>query len=207
MPRHRIPMSAGVIDAAIEQFSEDRFLAPLVERIEPPLPGGRKDPFASLVIAVFNQQISVAAAAAVERRVAEAFGKPFRPQPFTEATESEIRACGVSASKARCIKVCAEHFLEEGLSAASCRNLSDEQVAERLVGIKGIGRWSAQMVLMFGLGRPDVMPDGDGGIQRSAKMLFRSRTYATAQRRLIVESRRWRPYRSVAAWYLWRQLA
>lgn len=206
MPQRRVPISHGQLDEALELLHTDELLAPLVARLSPPQPGGRKEPFDALIVALLNQLISRKVAGVIEGRLRDLVGKPFTPASISELDPEKFRTCGLSRNKVACAKACAADSLAHDFTAKSCRHLTDEQIVQRIIAIKGAGPWTAHMVLLFGLGRPDVLPDGDGGIQRAAALLFGSRSLATARRRLVREARRWRPFRSIAAWYLWRSL-
>ena len=207
MPQRHIPISEAALRQGIAALRKDGLLRPLVGAIDPPRPSARKDPFHALVVSILNQQISRIAAKAIEKRLASLSGSPFRPESLVRMRKDRLRSIGLSRTKADCVVACSKHALKHGLSARSCRSLSDEEILDRLMTIKGIGAWSGQMVLVFGLGRPDVMPDGDGGIVRAASNLFRIEDRAKAREKLIATSPSWSPHRTLAAWYLWRSLA
>jgi 3-methyladenine DNA glycosylase/8-oxoguanine DNA glycosylase len=162
-------------------------------------------PFAALTSAIVYQQISGKAAAAILARVVALGGKGrLRPAHVLAASDEALRACGLSRQKAAYLRDLAGHAVRgNGLSGLA--RLEDEAVIERLTAVRGVGRWTAEMYLMFRLGRPDVLPVDDYGIRKAMQRAYRMRALPRPDRmRLIAE--RWRPYRTVACWYLWRSL-
>jgi hypothetical protein len=122
------------------------------------------------------------------------------------ATVERLRAAGLSAAKAAAVKDLATRTLEGTVpSMTQVRRLSDEEIIERLTTVRGIGRWTVEMLLLFRLGRPDVLPLGDLGVRKGFARTFNRRALLDP---LVLHRRaeRWRPYRSVASWYLWRAL-
>ena len=207
MPQRHIPISESAVRQGLAVLRKDKLLRPLVDAIDPPRSTAKKDPFHALVVSILNQQISRIAAKAIEKRLASLAGSPFKPDSLVGMSKSRLRSIGLSQTKAECVVACSKHALKHALSARSCLSLSDEEILDRLMTIKGIGAWSGQMVLIFGLGRQDVMPDGDGGIVRAASNLFKIEGRAKAREKLIATSSSWSPHRTLAAWYLWRSLA
>ncbi len=191
----------------------DPVMAQLIRQVGPCTLSPRTDPFLTLVGAIFSQQLSTKGAMTLLGRFRDRFPKrqltPRRvlaalhgPKSWDEAI---IRQCGISRQKkAYLIDVCG-HFISRKLDPVRLADLSDEAVTERLVRIRGIGPWTAQMYLMFTLCRPDVLPVADLGIQEAAR-----RYYSLARRpnakQLIRLAEPWRPWRTVACWYLWRGL-
>ncbi len=155
-------------------------------------------PFPALVDAIVSQQISGKAAASIMARLAEV--TPIRPATLAVADPRRLRSAGLSRAKATYVRELARFARAGGLRGLS--RMSDAAVVERLVQVKGIGVWTAEMLLIFSLNRPDVWPVGDGGIQRAAARLYR----VHARSRLQRLGERFRPVRSSAAWYLWRSL-
>lgn len=206
MPQRRIPFSAAELKTGIGHLRKDRWLGKIISTTEHPAPGARKDPFHALVVGIANQQISVTAARAIVGRLGDLLGTPFSPGPIVAARRDRLRAAGLSNSKVDSMKACAKHALKHGLTVKSCKGMSDGEIVESLCGIKGVGPWTAHMVLVFGLGRPDVMPDGDGGIIRAASNLFGIEDRVRARERLVRVSPGWAPHRTIAAWFLWRSL-
>ncbi len=164
----------------------------------------RNDAFFSLARSIVGQQISVLAAAAVWERFVAAVGE-IRPRAVVRKDEDTLRGCGLSRAKAGYILSLAEHFLNGGLDERAWDHMRDEAVIENLTQVKGIGRWTAEMFLIFHLLRPDVLPVGDLGLQRAiGNDYFGGERPTRAQMLAIAEP--WRPFRSVATWYLWRSL-
>ena len=186
--------------------SVDPIFAPLVAELGPcrlELHRGGSA-FAYLVHAILAQQISVAAARSIGGRVRDRFGAPLRPEHILGASDEELRGLGLSRQKARYLRDLAEKT-EDGLPFGRLSRQSDEKVIETLTVVKGIGRWTAEMYLMFRLGRPDVLPVGDLGIQAAMKRAYRMRAKPKPDRMRRVATP-WRPYRTVACWYLWRSV-
>lgn len=175
----------------------DPVLAPLIERLGP-APIGARPPFIALVRAVISQQISTKAAQAIAGRLEARLG--FEPEPLASARLDALRRVGLSRSKARYVRNIARFALNGGFEGLN--TVPDDDVVSRLTAIPGVGAWTAQMVMIFALGRPDVWPVGDAGIQRAARLMYRVRT----ARQLEKLGERFCPWRSHAAWYLWRAL-
>ncbi|NTU85819.1 MAG: DNA-3-methyladenine glycosylase 2 family protein [Chloroflexales bacterium] len=156
--------------------------------------------FATLAEAIVSQQISVKAAAAILGRLVAALGE-LTPAAILEASDEALRAVGLSGQKARYLRDLAAH--SEAGTLARLPGLDDEAAIIALTAIKGVGRWTAEIYLLFALGRPDVLPADDLGLRYAAWQFYGLPAAPTpAAVRALAE--RWRPYRSVAAWYLWR---
>jgi len=165
-------------------------------------------PYEALARSIVGQQISGRAAQAILLRLAAVFGTPGVPPPesIRQAPDRQLRAAGLSAGKARAFRDLAAHALAGEVPGwAVLRRWPDERILTTLTRIHGIGRWTVQMVLMFRLGRPDVLPLGDLGIRKGYARAF-GRDRLPSTRELQRRGWRWRPYRSVASWYLWRAL-
>lgn len=164
----------------------------------------RNDPFYSLSRSIVGQQISVHAAEAVWNRLVAAVGE-ITPGAVCGHSEEALHACGLSRRKASYLVNLAEQFRDRALDRKSWHRLEDEHVIETLVEIKGIGRWTAEMFLIFHLLRPDVLPVTDIGIQKAIARHYNAGERLTPDE-LIAIAQPWRPWRSVASWYLWRSL-
>jgi DNA-3-methyladenine glycosylase II len=169
----------------------------------------RGDPFTTLARAIVGQQISVKAAQTIWDRLLAAChgGDSARLDPATVQRKrlSTLRACGLSERKASYIRDLAKHFVSARLDPATWTALDDEALIEALVDVKGIGRWTAEMFLMFHEMRANVLPVDDIGLQKAvAKHYLDGERPTLAALRTLGE--RWQPYRSVATWYLWRSL-
>ena len=164
------------------------------------------DPFEALVRAIISQQLSTRAAATIAGRF-EALFDADRPTPSAVAavSDQQLRGCGLSGQKLAYIRDLCVRIEDGSLPLDALDRMSDDEVIEALTKVKGIGRWTAEMFLMFRLHRPDVLPVGDLGIVKAVQKVYGLRKLPTADRLLrIGES--WRPYRSVACWYLWASL-
>ena len=167
----------------------------------------REDPFVAMLEAIIWQQLSTKAAAAIYARVLKALpgGGPPTPGNVAAADPVALRAAGLSRAKVAYIQDLASKVRDGTVQLDNLQSLDDEAVVEELTKVKGIGRWTAEMFLMFRLHRPDVLPVGDLGIVKAIQRAYRLRRVPTASRMMrIAES--WRPYRSVACWYLWHSL-
>jgi DNA-3-methyladenine glycosylase II len=165
-----------------------------------------RDPFETLCVSIASQQLSTQAAATIFGRFADLFPnrKP-TPERVMTLSDAQIRATGFSRAKVLFIKDLAAHVLDGRLDLKRLKKHSDEEVMQQLVAVKGIGRWTAEIFLMFRLGRPDVLPADDLGLMNAVHRAYRLRKRPDAKKlRQIGEV--WRPYRSVAAWYLWQSL-
>lgn len=164
--------------------------------------------FASLLRSIVYQQLSGAAAETILGRVTRLFAPRRFPSPrdLLAISPDRLRQAGLSAAKTAALKDLAAKTLDGTVpSLARVRRMEDEEIVERLAAVRGIGRWTVEMFLIFKLGRPDVLPVGDLGVRKGFAITFRTRKLpepAAMTRR----AHRWRPYRSVASWYLWRAL-
>jgi DNA-3-methyladenine glycosylase II len=167
----------------------------------------RKDHLTALVSAIVSQQLSTKAAATIFGRFAALFPENHIPGAAAIAaqTDAALRGVGLSGQKVGYMRDLSARVIDGRLDLDELDSLHDEAVIERLVSVKGFGRWTAEMFLMFRLHRPDVLPAGDLGIVVAIQRLYRLRKRPDAKRVLkIGES--WKPYRSVASWYLWQTL-
>jgi DNA-3-methyladenine glycosylase II len=163
------------------------------------------DPFRALIRAIISQQLSTHAAATIARRLEALFDGAPTPAAVIAAPDEQLRGVGLSGQKLRYMRdLCAR--IEGGLlPLAALDRMADEEVITVLTEVKGIGRWTAEMFLMFRLHRPDVLPVDDLGIVKAVQRAYRMRALPTPKR-LMRLGEAWRPYRSVACWYLWQSL-
>lgn len=166
----------------------------------------RPDHFSALVRAIVGQQISTKAAATIHARLLALLpGGLATAESLAALTDEEFRAAGISRQKALYLRDLAGKVIVNTLPLDRIDAMSDDDVIAALTQVKGIGRWSAEMFLIFRLHRPDVLPVGDLGIVNAITRVYRLRKRPTPERiRRLGEA--WRPYRSVASWYLWRSL-
>ena len=167
----------------------------------------RKDHLSALCGSIASQQLSTKAAATIFGRFVALFPDGHIPDAAAIAAQSDgaLRGVGLSGQKVSYLRDLSARIIDGRLQLDELEELPDEQVIERLTAVKGFGRWTAEMFLMFRLHRPDVLPVGDLGIVKAVQQLYRLRKRPDSKRLLkIGES--WRPYRSVACWYLWQTL-
>jgi len=164
----------------------------------------RGDPFQTLARSIVGQQISVKAADSVWARVVGAVPE-VAPTAVRALDLPSLRACGLSARKAEYFRDLARHFTDGTIHTHRWPEMDDEAVIDELVRVRGIGRWTAEMFLIFNLLRPDVLPVDDLGLQRAASLHYR-RGRPITLRALRKLGEGWAPWRSVATWYLWRSL-
>lgn len=162
--------------------------------------------FGFVLRCIVYQQLSGKAAATIFGRVQALYGDRNPTEPELLATRTpRLRAAGLSARKVEYAKELARRSHSGEIALHELGSLPDDQVLDTLVKVRGIGRWTAQMVLMFHLGRPDVFPELDLGVQKGVQKLLGLRRLPSPER-TAREGERWAPYRTVAAWYLWRSL-
>jgi DNA-3-methyladenine glycosylase II len=182
----------------------DPHLRAIIDRIGPCRLEPKTDRFGTLVRSIVGQQISSKAAASIHGRLVEIVGEPHRPERLIELGEAAIRGVGLSGVKARYVLNLAEAVATGAVPLdAMDDSWTDARIVEALVSIKGIGVWTAEMFLIFALNRPDVLPVGDLGVRAGlrdrhglAELPRPGECHALAEH--------WRPYRSIASWYLWR---
>jgi DNA-3-methyladenine glycosylase II len=194
------------LDQALDQLGRDRKMAALIARHGAPPLRRTSNAFQSLSRAIVYQQLAGAAAATIHRRFVALFGRRTgypTPDEVLAMPLRRLRGAGLSKQKASYLLDLAAHFADGRVTARRLARLSDEQIALALVPIKGIGRWTVDMFLLFGLNRPDVLPTGDLGVQHGMRAFF---GLASPPRpaAMIELAAAWRPYRSIGSWYMWR---
>jgi len=188
-----------------EQFlAQDKNLKPLIIKYGPCkiTPSRKKDYFLDLVDAITSQQLSGKAAATIFARVKEGVGE-ITPEAIIKTPDSKFRSWGLSRAKTSYVKDLAKNVINKKLKITELDKLSDEEVAKELITVKGIGNWTAEMFLMFSLVRPDVFPEDDLGIRKGIAKLLNNRI---KDDKIGQYAKRWAPYRTVAAWYVWKIL-
>ncbi|MFO0840382.1 MAG: DNA-3-methyladenine glycosylase 2 family protein [Phycisphaerae bacterium] len=184
----------------------DARLAGLIARIGPHRPLITHSPFNALVGAILQQQVSMKAAAAMERKLRAQCPSGRISSPAIAALRlPQLRKAGLSRQKCAYVSDLAARFVRRELNAAMLRRMNDDEVIEATTRVKGIGRWTAEMLLIFCLERPDVWPIDDLGLRKAVRQFLGLSDFADKQT-ITQLAEPWRPYRSYATWYLWRSL-
>ncbi len=165
----------------------------------------RTDHFSALIRAIIFQQLSTKAASTIHARFIALMPGGVTPEALASIPDEQLRSVGLSRQKAMYLRDLCEKLLAGEVSLDGVDALDDEAVIAALTKVKGIGRWTAEMFLMFRLQRPDVLPVGDLGILTAVQQVYGLRTRPTPAR-LLALGDAWKPYRSIACWYLWRSL-
>ena len=196
--------------AAIEHLSAaDPVLGAMIANGRDIHPRPHEDLYLALLRAIVSQQISTKAAAAIWKRFQSLFPPEGYPEPreVLALTEDELRAVGLSRQKAGYLKAIAEYNERGLLDYEHLTSLSEEAFTQHLTAIRGVGRWTAQMLQMFALDQPDVFSEGDLGVQNAMRKLYGlEETGRALQKRMLLIAEPWRPYRSLACKYLWQSL-
>ena len=182
----------------------DPVLRPVIRAAGPCGLRRRGDPYRYLVRSILYQQLAGAAARAIEKRFHAHFGGSVPPpEVLVRATVPRLRTLGLSRQKAEAVRSVARAFASGDVKARQLPHLTDDQVIDAVTPIRGVGVWTAHMLLMTSLGRPDVLPVGDYGVRKGVRVLYGlDELPKAAELERIAEP--WRPFRSVASWYLWR---
>jgi DNA-3-methyladenine glycosylase II len=206
MAKTHYPVDAGHVMR--ELCRADRHLARLIHKVGsfPTKKQKPQPPFESLLRAIVYQQLAGKAAATIFERVKAlgSDGKCPSPEEILRATKAKLRRAGLSRQKIAAVKDLARKTLDGTVPPlGTIRRMSEEAILERLTQVRGIGEWSVHMFLMFQLGRPDVLPIHDYGIRKGFQHVYGLEDEPKPQ--VVLEhGERWRPYRSIASWYLWR---
>ena len=205
MPKPKTLTPALLKKAESHLGQSDRVMAKLILTQGPCTLNRRSfDLFHTLVVSIISQQLSAKASDSIERRIAECIPYPFNADEMVCVPPERLREAGLSSRKVGYIQGLAERVNAGSLTYEALSGMDDCEVMDSLMEIPGIGRWTAEMFLLFGLKRPDVLSLGDAGLQRAAKMLYpKASSNGNALEKV---SERWKPYRSVASWYLWRHI-
>lgn len=193
---------------AIAHLSRDKVLRKIIAQVGPCTLRPRRDYFVKLVQSILSQQVSVAAAASMYRKLSGQFiGNKVTPADvvrfLTESEDDLIRSCGLSRQKRAYVLDLAQRFHEGTIPSRRFSRMTDEQLIENLTQIKGIGRWTVEMLLIFALNRPDVWPVDDLGLQAAIQKAYDLPQRPKAKE-IITFGDKWKPWRSIATWYLWR---
>jgi len=206
MPRIEKLDAAKLGEATRHLARADAKLARVIEAHGPCTLTPRGDPYRYLVRSILYQQLAGKAAATIERRFKAGFGGRLPPPALlAKQRDAKLRTFGLSRQKAAAVKAVASAFDSGLVSARRIPHMHDDAVVESVTQIRGVGEWTAHMLLMFALGRPDVLPTGDYGVRKGAQKLYGLRDLPKPDA-LAAIAAPWRPFRSVGAWYLWRAL-
>ncbi|HEY2784030.1 MAG TPA: DNA-3-methyladenine glycosylase [Fimbriiglobus sp.] len=163
------------------------------------------DSFRVLASSIISQQISTKAATSIRNKVIRALGGRLHPNRFDRVTDEDLRACGLSAGKVKFLRDLVAKTSDGTIPLRRLPKMADDDVRQRLLEVNGIGPWTVDMFLMFGLGRPDILPTGDLGIRVAAQKIF-GLDEPPKPADLTARTEHWRPFRTIACWYLWRSL-
>lgn len=192
-----------MMDEAEEVLRQDSVMAELIEKHDP-----YEEPdwteYERLCISIINQQLSTASAMAVRERVFEQLDDEITPQRVLQTEETALREAGLSQRKIEYLRNAARAFEEGNYTREGLSDYSNEEIADRLIEIKGVGEWTARMFLLFVMERPDILPLGDLAIRRGIEQLYNNGNEMTREEMREV-AERWKPYRSVATKYIWAE--
>ena len=193
--------------AALDHLKRsDAVLAAIIGMVGPFAMTYREPTFETLARAIVFQQLNGTAARTIWQRLVDAAGgEPLTPDTLLRLRMPSLRRAGLSHAKATYVRELARHVVAGKLDFAALPGLPDDEVIAALTEVKGVGDWTAHMFLIFALRRPDVLPVGDYGVRAAVKKLYRKRALPTPGH-MEKLARKWRPYCSVASWYLWRSL-
>ncbi|HEU0231068.1 MAG TPA: DNA-3-methyladenine glycosylase [Burkholderiaceae bacterium] len=203
------PINGGKPDfwdeASAHLMGRDRILRKLIPRHSSEWLLPSATPFITLARAIIGQQISTSAANSVWERFTGQCGRRPSPSSVLEASADDLRAAGLSRRKVEYVQDLALHFAEKKVRPARWNAMDDEAVVAELCAIRGIGRWTAEMFLIFSLQRPDVLPLDDAGLLKAISLhYFSGEPVSRFEAREVAQA--WSPWRTVATWYLWRSL-
>jgi DNA-3-methyladenine glycosylase II len=190
--------------ACRELGKDDPILRKMIAKYPGEILISRGDAFETLLRSIVGQQISVKAAQSVWNKVLIEV-VPMKPTTVIEKSVESLRACGLSGRKVEYAKDLAVKFHDGSLAVASWPELDDEIIIEHLITIRGIGRWTAEMFLMFHLLRPNIFPKDDLGLQKGIAVAYKKK-YPMSDRQLEIFRKKYHPWGTVASWYLWRSL-
>lgn len=193
-------------DEALKHLAKsDPRLAAIIESVGEYEIKLRRDPFRSLVEAIIYQQLAGSAADAIYGRFVKIYGRFPKPAQLVATKDAKLRAAGLSGRKIEYLKDLAARVSDGRLDLSQLQKLPDEQVIEQLDQVKGIGRWTAEMFLIFCLGRKDVLPVGDLGLRKAMQKAY-SLAELPSPESMCSIAEPWKPYCSVATWYMWKSL-
>ena len=184
----------------------DARLRPLLASLPFPVSRRKQDAYTALLYSIVSQQLSIKAANSIHQRFLELFPDLYpQPEMLLSFTPARLRSAGLSKQKSAYMKNVARFALEQGMDYGLLRRKSDQEVIDYLTQIKGVGKWTVEMLLMFTLNRKDVLPVDDLGIQNAMKALYRlDASGKLLQQQMLSIAEKWRPYRTIVCKYLWK---
>ncbi len=193
------------VQQAIRFLKQDRKLAKIIDHVGDFEIKKRNNHFAALVEVIISQQLASGAADAITRRFRRLYPRFPRPVQILNTKDSKLRSVGLSKMKVGYLKDLARKIESGDLNIRTLSKMSDEEIIVQLTQVKGIGRWTAEMFLIFSCGRLDVLPVGDLGLRKGVQLTF-SLPELPKPKEVEKIGMRWKPYRSIATWYLWKSL-
>jgi DNA-3-methyladenine glycosylase II len=190
---------------AVKFLKKDPKLAKIIKYVGSYEISLMKNPYESLVEAIITQQLSGKAAESISKRFRKLFVRFPKPADVIKMPDSKLRSAGLSGMKVKYIKDLSEKIESKELKMRSLKNMTDEEVIMQLTQVKGVGRWTAEMFLIFSLGRLDVLPVGDLGLKKGIRRMY-SMPDLPEKDEIEDLAEKWRPYRTVATWYIWKSL-
>jgi len=196
-------ISARSLKQASLALSRCKHLGPVIKKfghcqIDP----AAEDPFDTLIGSIISQQLSVKAAATIDARVRALVGQQYQPQALLQHEHLTLRGCGLSNRKVEYIQGIARAVSDGQIDFSLLQQADDQEVMRQLVSLRGVGQWTAEMFMIFSLGRMDIFSSLDVGLQRGMRILFGEQASDLKSMEKLAE--RWQPYRSIASWYLWK---
>lgn len=189
---------------AINHLKKDKFLAKVIKEFPEPLLKQGDDYFNALVRSIIYQQLSGKAAGTIASRFNTLFkDKTPNPKAISKLKDAQFRAVGISGQKMSYLRDLSAKFLDKTIDSSNFHNMADEDIRIHLISVKGIGRWTADMFLMFTLNRLDVLPTGDLGIQKGFQKVFKMKKLPDVVK-MEKLAKNWAPFRTIACLYLWK---
>jgi len=198
-------MNSTKLSDALKLLRKDARLVSVMKKNPKPDFKPARNVYEALVRSIVYQQLSGKAAGTILKRFLALFPGSSYPKPevVLKMSVAKMRGAGLSGQKTEYIQDLSKKFLDGTIEPKKFRTMEDEEIRQHLIAVKGIGRWSADMFLMFALNRPDVLPTGDLGIRKGFQKLFKMKELPDSKKmERLAEA--WRPYRTIASWYLWR---
>jgi DNA-3-methyladenine glycosylase II len=199
----------NIIKAINHLKRNDKILAKVINQVGHCTLKPQTDPFESIIDAIISQQLSMFAAQSIFNRFVEYYKPKIFPSPddILNTSNEDLRKIGISNAKIRCLKDLCEKIKLGQIHLNKIHKLSDDEILKELTKVKGIGRWTAHMFLIFSFGRLNVLPTEDLGIRKGIMKLYRLRKLPDERKILeIAKQNQWSPYCSIASWYIWRSL-